>query len=168
MAGGAKATSFDDEDAFGATISQKILDMPCNYFVGVSKSNDFAKTGVACKIDPNGSGSGLWNDLKENAVPTDGKSDDKNLKEGKDFAIAVSAQKILKPGESSEIEFALVWDMPKIKFLKSTRWFTRYYTKYFGDDLNAGEKILKYAFKNYPQWEQIIHEEWQKPILDDE
>lgn len=168
LAGGAKVSTFDDEEACGAIISQNILDMPCNYHVGVLKSDDITKTGVASKIDPNGSGGALWNDLKENGVPTDSKSDDKSVKDGKDVAIAVSAQKILKPGESSDIEFALVWDMPKVKFLKSNRWFTRYYSKYFSDDLNAGEKILKYAFKNYSQWEQIIHEEWQKPILDDE
>jgi non-lysosomal glucosylceramidase len=166
--GAPKASTFDNDETFGAKIEQKILDMPCNYFVGISKSGEFSKTGSASKIDPNGNGSALWADLSENGVPTEDKSDDKALKDGKDVAVAVSGQKILKAGEFGQIEFGIVWDMPKVKFLKSQRWFTRFYTKYFGDDLSAGEKILAYALKNYSQWEQIIHDEWQKPILEDE
>ncbi|KAG5667295.1 hypothetical protein PVAND_015281 [Polypedilum vanderplanki] len=167
-AGGAKVTTFDNEEIRGATIMQNIVDMPCNYHIGIYKSSDEnLKVATTGKIDPNGNGSAFWNDLNENGLPTE-KSDDKSLKDGKDVAVAVNGQKILAPGVIDELEFSLVWDMPKVRFTKGTKWFTKYYTKYFGDDLNAGEKIMDYAFKNYSKWEQLIVDEWQRPILDDE
>ncbi|KAL7015975.1 hypothetical protein ACKWTF_016752 [Chironomus riparius] len=167
LAGCPKAETFDTDEAKGATIVQNIVDMPCNYHVGVFKASDEdMKVTSAVKIDPNGNGSGLWNDLNENGIITN-KSDDKSVKEGKDVCVAVCGQKTLKPKSSDEIEFGLVWDMPKVRFPKGKRWFTRFYTKYFGDDGKAGKKIMDYAFKNYSKWEQLMMDEWQKPILED-
>lgn len=164
LAGCPRVETFDTDEIRGATIAQTIVDMPCSYHIGVCKSPDI-KVATAGKIDPNGSGNGLWTDLNENGLPTE-KSDDK--KAGKEVAVAVGGQKVLKGNSCDEIEFALVWDMPKVRFPKGTRWFTRYYTKYFGSDGKAGEKIMNYAFKNYSQWEQLILDEWQRPILEDE
>ena len=65
------------------------------------------------------------------------------------------------------MEFVLAWDMPNIKFPKKINTHSRYYTKYFGDDGEAGPKICDYAIKNYSNWEKLI-DAWQKPILDDE
>lgn len=42
----------------------------------------------------------------------------------------------------------------------------RYYTKYFGANGDAGEKLCAYALQNYDKWDQIISA-WQQPILDD-
>jgi non-lysosomal glucosylceramidase len=166
-AGQPKASSFDIDDLQGATISQKITDLQCNYHIGIYKSDNLLVS-TAIKIDPNGNGSCLWNDLNENGGLLTAKSDDKNLKDGKDVCVAVNGQKLIKPGTIEEIEFAVVWDMPKVKFIKSKKWFTKYYTKYFGGDGHSGEMIMNYAFKNYSKWEQLIVEEWQRPILDDE
>jgi non-lysosomal glucosylceramidase len=167
-AGNPKVKTFDSEDIRGAAIMQTIVDMPCNFHIGVYKSgDDSVKVATAGKIDPNGNGSAIWNDLNENGLPTE-KSDDKSVKEGRDVAVAVSGQKVIAPGVIDELEFALVWDMPKVKFPKGTKWYTKYYTKYFGSDLGAGEKIMDYAFKNYSKWEQLMVDEWQRPILDDE
>lgn len=135
--------------------------MPCNYHIGIAKSENL-KISTTSKVDPNGNGSNLWSDLIKNGFLTEN-SEDKNLKDGKDILVAVLGQKSIKPGSSDQIEIGIVWDMPKIKFLKSNRWFTRFYTKYFDN----GEKILSYALKNYANWEILIHEEWQREILDD-
>lgn len=166
-AGGPRTATFASEDVQGATIMQTICEMPCNYSIGVYKSNDDIKVATVGKIDPNGNGSNLWNDLNENGIPTD-KSEDKNLKDGKDVCVAVTGQKNLKPGVCDEMEFSLVWDMPKVKFPKGTKMYSKYYTKYFGADGKAGEKITEYAFKNYSNWELLIVDEWQKDILEDE
>lgn len=165
-AGGAKTATFDSDDIRGATITQTIAEMPCSFSIGVVKSND-TKVGTVAKIDPNGNGSAVWKDLIENGVPTE-KSEDKNLKDGKDVCVAASGQKLVKPGDVKELEFCLVWDMPKVKFPKAAKWYTRYYTKYFGADGNASKKIMEYAFKNYGKWEQMIVDEWQRDILEDE
>lgn len=166
-AGAAKTATFDSEDVRGATIMQTISDMPCKYSIGVYKSSDDIKVATAGKIDPNGNGSNIWNDLNENGIPTE-KSEDKNLKDGRDVCVAVSGRKTIKPGANDELEFCLVWDMPKVKFPKGTKMYSKYYTKYFGNDGNAGEKILEYSFKNYCKWEQLIVDEWQREILEDE
>lgn len=166
LAGSPKTSMFDNEDVRGATIIQTITDMQCNYTIGVNKSNEQMNVG-AIKFDPLGNGEPLWKDLNENGILTD-KSDDKNLKEGKDVCVAVCGQKTIPPGVCDELEFCLVWDMPKVKFPKGTRTFSRYYTKYFEADANAGPTILDYAFKNYSKWEQLIADEWQRPILEDE
>jgi len=166
-AGNPKTMTFDSEDIRGATIIQTILDMQCNYSIGISKNGENFPVGTAGKVDPNGSGDNLWKDLKENGMLSE-KSEDKNLKDGKDVCVAVCGSKTLKPGTVDELEFALVWDMPKVKFPKGTKSYSRYYTKYFGADATAGQKIMDYAFKNYSKWERLIYEEWQRPILDDE
>lgn len=166
-AGGSKTAAFDSEEIHGATIMQTICEMPCNYTIAVNKTSVDVKVATVTKIDPNGNGSNLWNDLNDNGIPTE-KSQDKNLKEGKDVCVAVSGQKTINPGVCDELEFSLVWDMPKVKFPKGTKMYSKYYTKYFGADGKAGEKITDYAFKNYCKWEQLIVDEWQREILEDE
>lgn len=171
-AGAARTETFDEDSQgdgrlVGATIMQTISEMPCNYSIGINKSSDDIKVSTVEKIDPNSSGSGFWKDLKENGLPS-GKSADKSLKDGKDACVAVCGQRILKPGDGDDLEFSLVWDMPKVKFPKGTKFYSKYYTKYFGADGKAGTKILDYALKNYSKWEQLIVDQWQSEILQDE
>lgn len=165
--GAPKTTTFDTDDIRGASISQTISDMPCIYSIGIHKSSDDIKVATVGKIDPNGSGNSLWKDLKENGIPSD-KSEDKHLKDGKDVCVAVTGQKNMKPGVCDELEFCFVWDMPKVKFPQGPKLYSKYYTKYFGNDGNASEKILEYSFKNYSKWEQLISDEWQRDVLEDE
>lgn len=165
-AGSPRTTTFDNEDVRGASILQTIADMPCNYTIGVYKS-EILKVATVGKLDPNGSGSAFWNDLSENGLPTE-KSEDKNLKEKKDVCVAVCGQLSVKPGTCEDLEFSFVWDMPKVKFPKSTKLYSKYYTKYFGAEGSAGERITEYALKNYGKWEHLIVDEWQKEILEDE
>lgn len=82
------------------------------------------------------------------------------------MAVAVSAQILVQSEGSSDLEFALVWDMPKIRFGKKTKEYYKYYTKYFGKAGDAGPSISDYALQNFGKWETLINE-WQRPILDD-
>lgn len=154
------------EEFEGAQICQTIADMSCKYSIGVCKSSDDVKISKSLRIDPNGNGNCLWKDLKQNGVLTES-SEDKGLKEGKDVCVAVCAQKSILSKASDELEFGFVWDMPKVQFPKGEKVFTKYYTRYFGADGEAGARILDYAFKNYSSWEHLIYEEWQKDVLED-
>jgi non-lysosomal glucosylceramidase len=165
-AGNPTTSLITGEEFDGVQIRQKIADMQCNYSIGICKTSDDMRISAVKKIDPNSNGSNLWKDLRENGILTEA-SEDKGLKDGKDVCIAICAQKSILSKATDEIEFGYVWDMPKIKFPKSERTFSKYYTKYFGCDGDAGQRILDYSFKNYGSWENLIYEEWQKDILDD-
>lgn len=154
------------EEFDGVQIRQTIADMKCNYLIGICKTSDDMKISKVTKIDPNGNGNSLWKDLKQNGILTES-SEEKSLKDGKDVCVAVCAEKSILSKASDEIEFGFVWDMPKVQFPKGEKIFTKYYTRYFGADGEAGPRILDYAFKNYSSWEHLIHEEWQKDVLED-
>ncbi|XP_055544706.1 non-lysosomal glucosylceramidase [Wyeomyia smithii] len=161
--GNCETESFSHGSAKGVSIKQSIADMKCTYCVSCKTSSEINMTWCE-KFDPAGNGEKLWNDLKENGSLTE-KSDDETLK-GKDVAVAVSAQILVHSESSSELEFAVVWDMPKIHFTKKMKEHFKYYTKYFGTSGDAGPVISDYALKNYAKWETLINE-WQRPILED-
>jgi len=79
---------------------------------------------------------------------------------------AVCAQVSIPPGESREIVFGLVWDMPVARFPEGTGWRRRY-TKFYGDQGDAAPSLLKDALTQYPDWEDEI-DAWQLPILENE
>ncbi|HEY9121847.1 MAG TPA: non-lysosomal glucosylceramidase [Brevefilum sp.] len=85
---------------------------------------------------------------------------------GTAIGAAVCAQVSIPPGESREIVFALVWDMPVARFPGGTGWRRRY-TKFYGDRGDAVPALLKDALTRYPAWEDAI-DAWQIPILEDE
>lgn len=64
------------------------------------------------------------------------------------------------------MEFALVWDMPKINFGENKKQYWKYYTRYFGKDGKAAPKLAQYCLYNYSKWEDEI-EKWQEPVLSD-
>ncbi len=79
---------------------------------------------------------------------------------------ALSARVHLPVGESREILFALVWDMPIMRFTEGTGWYRRY-TKFYGRAGEAVPALLKDALTMYLDWEEAI-DAWQRPILEDE
>lgn len=163
--GNAETSNFKHNDARGVKIDQSITGMKCTYCLACKESDEYGVHISTCnKFDPNSNGDKIWQDLKENGKLTD-KSIDENLK-SKDVGVAVSAQVLVKPESQAEMEFSLAWDMPKIRFCKSEKEHTRYYTKYFGSDGTAGPIISDYALSNYSKWECLI-DEWQRPVLDD-
>nr|XP_040239251.2 non-lysosomal glucosylceramidase isoform X2 [Anopheles coluzzii] len=161
--GGSETSAFTQGNARGVSIRQTIAEMPCTYCVSCRSSSEINLTRCE-RFDPSGNGEKLWNDLKENGHLTE-KSNDETLK-SKDVAVAVSGQILVQPGTTSQREFALVWDMPKVHFQKRGKEYHRYYTKYFGKSGDAGPQISDYALNNYGKWERLI-DEWQRPILED-
>lgn len=85
---------------------------------------------------------------------------------GKDIAVAVCSQICVKPQSQEDLEFALAWDMPIIKFYKKMKEYTKFYTKWFGKNCDAGPSICEYALQSFTRWESMI-DAWQRPIIDD-
>jgi non-lysosomal glucosylceramidase len=162
--GNATTSTFEQGNVQGVQIDQTIAKMKCTYCLACKESDDGVKISSCYKFDPMGNGEKLWQDLKENGKLSD-KSVDENLK-SKDVGVAVCGQVLVKPKTEADVEFSLVWDMPKVTFNKSEKEFTRYYTKYFGSEGSAGPSISDYALSNYTKWEGLI-DEWQRPILED-
>ncbi|MDY6867441.1 MAG: non-lysosomal glucosylceramidase [Chloroflexota bacterium] len=79
---------------------------------------------------------------------------------------AVSARVHVPAGESRDIVFALVWDMPITRFPDGTGWYRRY-TKFYGREGEAVAALLQNALTQYLKWEAAI-DEWQRPILEDD
>lgn len=48
-----------------------------------------------------------------------------NYDTAKDVAVAVCSQTTVKPGATTDLEFALAWDIPKIEFHKKIAQHTR-------------------------------------------
>lgn len=159
--GNPKTEVFDEKSFKGAKINQNIGGLPCNYLIGVANKAENIEVSTVSRIDPNGKGSALWSDLNENGILTE-KSEDKNLKDGKDVCIAVSGKLKLAPQQMDKIEMAFVWDAPQVKFPNSAKIYSKYYTKFF----DSGLKVLAYALKSYVQWEDWIVD-WQKDVLND-
>lgn len=84
----------------------------------------------------------------------------------KDLGVAISGQVSLGPESQTDLEFALVWDMPIVNFHNKTKEYSKYYTKYFGKSGDAGPVISDYALQHFSHWENLI-DEWQRPILED-
>ncbi|XP_055852929.1 non-lysosomal glucosylceramidase isoform X1 [Episyrphus balteatus] len=155
---------FSEGQTKGISIKQKLHDMPLTYSLGCRILPEVNITRCT-QFDPTGNGEKLWMELARTGQLGD-KVLDENLK-NKDLGVGICSQVLIRPNSSHDLEFVLAWDMPNIKFPKKINTHSRYYTKYFGDDGEAGPKICDYAIKNYSNWEKLI-DAWQKPILDDE
>uniref|UniRef100_A0A336KNI8 CSON012927 protein n=1 Tax=Culicoides sonorensis TaxID=179676 RepID=A0A336KNI8_CULSO len=136
--GNPESNQFNHESASGVSIKQTIAGMGCSYCLSCKKTSDVNIT-KCNQFDPNGT---------------------------KDLGVGICGQVSLKPESHSDIEFALVWDMPIVNFHMKLKEYSKYYTKYFGKSGDAGPIISDYAFQNYSHWEHLI-DEWQRPILDD-
>ncbi|GAB5034529.1 non-lysosomal glucosylceramidase [Nannochloropsis oceanica] len=82
------------------------------------------------------------------------------------IAAAVCQKVILPPHRTTQISFALAWDMPIVRFGGGLA-LPRRYTRFFGKEggLTAG-LLASHALKNYGKWEKAI-EAWQTPVLED-
>ena len=79
---------------------------------------------------------------------------------------AVCAHVHIPAGESREVVFALVWDMPVARFPLGAGWYRRY-TKFYGHAGDAASALLRDALTQYSHWEHAI-DAWQLPIMEDE
>ncbi|XP_046661993.1 non-lysosomal glucosylceramidase isoform X2 [Homalodisca vitripennis] len=151
----------DGVQVAGVQIHQLVDNMDCTYCLSALVKEDVAVSRIVA-FDPNGDGSGVWNSLAKNGQLTSQTSD----KVGREVACAVCAYVEVPPGNMKTLEFALVWDMPRIHFHLNTKEHYRYYTKYFGKDGEAGPVISHFSLANFSRWEEEISA-WQRPILED-
>jgi len=82
------------------------------------------------------------------------------------IAAAVCQKITLPPHGSTQLSFALAWDMPIVRFGGGLA-LPRRYTRFFGKEggLTAG-LLASHALRNYGRWEEEM-EAWQAPVLED-
>jgi len=107
----------------------------------------------------------VWEDFAHDGK-LDNDLDEQPSSEGHAICAAVCARVHIPAGESHQIVFALVWDMPVARFPEGTGWYRRY-TAFYGREGKAAPALLKDALTQYPGWEQAI-DDWQRPIMDNE
>lgn len=154
-----------DDDIYGVMMHQKIRGMPCTYAIS---SRSKADINVTRKIafDPHGNGASVWTDLEEQgSLKEDVTSTSPKTKQA--IGAAVCSRIFVKSNEQRELEFSLVWDMPKVNFHCKMREYLRYYTKFFYEpDRSSAPEIARYSLSHYKLWERDIFR-WQKVVLDD-
>ena len=68
---------------------------------------------------------------------------------------AVSARVPLAPGEAREIDFALAWDLPALRFGNGRRWW-RGHTEVWGREGRSAAAIAGHALDRASEWERAI------------
>ncbi|MFX1482053.1 MAG: non-lysosomal glucosylceramidase [Promethearchaeota archaeon] len=134
---------------------------PVTFGMGVEGSTGTELTSLT-RFNTEARGNILWRSFKKsgNLVESVPKPTKKHHKEGG----ALCAKVNLGPEESTEIIYALSWDIPIIQFGESRRWY-KYYTRFFGSDGNSAVPIVIEALNNWRTWNTLI-EEWQRPIVE--
>jgi non-lysosomal glucosylceramidase len=128
-------------------------------------ATDEVEVSYQTRFITNANGLDVWGDFINNGALSNS-VDESPSGEGQTIGGAVCARLHLPAGESREVVFALVWDMPIARFPLGTGWYRRY-TKFYGHNGDAASKLLKDALTQYSAWEVAI-DAWQLPILTDE
>ncbi|KAF8569299.1 hypothetical protein P879_03462 [Paragonimus westermani] len=69
------------------------------------------------------------------------------------------------PGQA-QIEFAVVWHSPVVRFRGNGVVYTRRYARWFPQPgMEGAKRLLEHALTNWPRWVSKI-EQWQSPILE--
>ncbi|XP_046562638.1 non-lysosomal glucosylceramidase-like [Haliotis rubra] len=150
-------------DVSGVLIHQTFRDMACTYALSAAQREGVSVSHLV-SFDPQGTGSEVWSDLKEDGqLTSSAESSEKTLK-GKEIAAAVCVQCHVGANTSATAEFSLVWDMPVIHFSSRGQKYHRRYARWFGTDGTGARRLSSHAIGRYKDWESKI-EEWQNPIL---
>ncbi len=134
---------------------------PVSFGMGVEGTEETELTSCS-HFDTESKGRELWRSFKKAGILVESipRSSKHSHKEGG----ALCAKARLEPNESTEITFALSWDIPIIQFGEGRRWY-KYYTRFFGTDGRYAIPIVTEALDNWRTWMDMI-EEWQRPILE--
>ncbi|MFW5714246.1 MAG: non-lysosomal glucosylceramidase [Brevefilum sp.] len=135
-----------------------------SFGIGALKTED-VDVSYLTRFKTNAGGADVWEHFVEDGRLPD-LADDTTSSAGEAIGGAVCARFHVPPGETSQVVFSLVWDMPLMRFPEGTAWYRRY-TKFFSHAGDAVPALLKEAMTQYPAWEKAI-DEWQTPILQDE
>ncbi len=128
-------------------------------------ADDEVEVTTRTRFVTNGSGEEVWRDFAHDGR-LDNEQDEQLSLPGVTIGGAVSARVHIPAGESREVVFALVWDMPVARFPEGTGWYRRY-TAFYGREGEAAPALLQDALTHYAHWEQAI-DDWQRPILEDD
>ncbi|MFK8186005.1 MAG: GH116 family glycosyl hydrolase [Phormidesmis sp.] len=112
--------------------------------------------------NPDGDGGELWKHFAndgslgnvENATPS----------RGEPLGSAIAFRFTLAPGETTEIPFALSWDLPVTEFATGKQAYRRY-TDFFDRGGRNAWAIAQTALDHHKTWQQSI-QSWQQPILE--
>nr|XP_043621012.1 non-lysosomal glucosylceramidase-like [Erigeron canadensis] len=108
----------------------------------------------------------MWHEVKENGsfdhidsskLPTGSIA-------GSSIGAAIAASVTIPSQAVRSVTFSLAWDCPEVRFPTWT--YHRRYTKFYGSEGDAAEKIAQDAIRGHTNWEAQI-ESWQQPILED-
>ncbi|PAV77875.1 hypothetical protein WR25_08643 [Diploscapter pachys] len=158
------------DETSGVILSHSISQMPVKYTLATrrlspapSDSAHSSPTVSICQhFNPSKSGSGIWLHLQKTGNLPD--IDDEYI-DYREMAVGVCQRfRVRANSRSSEVEFALGWDMQVVNFGKATRFYKRRYTRFFADD--AADALCRLALQRRKDWERAI-EEWQNPVLQD-
>jgi len=120
------------------------------------------KVSVQTRFVTSADGADVWNDFSKTGQLKN-EADARPSTKGAAIGAAVSARVRIPAGETRQIVFALVWDMPVMRFPSGTAWYRRY-TRFYGHEGDAVPELLQDALTRYPDWERQI-DDWQMPIL---
>jgi non-lysosomal glucosylceramidase len=111
------------------------------------------------------SGVDVWGDFSHDGWLADDE-DERPAPDGLAIGGAVCARVRVPAGESREIVFGLVWDMPVARFPLGTGWYRRY-TAFYGRDGEAAPALLRDSLCNFSSWEAAI-DAWQTPVMEND
>ncbi len=143
---------------------QDMYEDPLTLAIGALGTEEVAVS-YRSRFVTNSSGMDVWGDFAANGRLAND-VDERPSASGLSIGGAVCASVHVPAGESREVVFALVWDMPVARFPLGTGWYRRY-TRFYGRDAAAAPQLLKDALLNHADWEKAI-DDWQLPILSDE
>lgn len=85
--------------------------------------------------------------------------------QGRTIGAALAAKTLVPPGEKRQVVFFMAWDAPVVRFGKGHGHYRRY-TRFFGNDGQQIQALLRTARDKWREWEGAI-EAWQQPTLND-
>jgi len=111
--------------------------------------------------NPEGDGRELWDSFA--AEGSLANVEDATASKDEQTGAAIALRFTLAPGETTEIPFALAWDLPITEFATGKQAYRRY-TDFFDRNGRNAWAIAQAALGNYKTWQQNIRN-WQQPIF---
>ncbi len=136
---------------------------PLNFAIAIKKAPRL-KISTLTRLKANGDGKDLWEEFSRTGILKDNADITPSAK-GEVIGGAVAGWVKVKAGQTTEIVFALSWDMPRIHFGLG-RTHLRRYTVFYEENGIAAPMMARDALMHYPEWERKI-ENWQNPVIND-
>ncbi|MFE4107906.1 GH116 family glycosyl hydrolase [Almyronema epifaneia] len=118
---------------------------------------------VHSRWNPAADGSDLWSTFEQSGALA-ACQDETAAAEGEQIGCAIAVRFTLPPGETCQIPFVLVWDLPVTAFAAGISAYRRY-TDFWGQSGQNAWAIAQSALQHYKTWQQQIID-WQQPILE--